>query len=262
MLVNIASWNVNSVRLRLELIRKFTNEFGIDILCLQECKCTNFDLPYEEIRSIGYDFIYYNGQKSYNGVAILSKIPLERIISYDLCERGDARHICCSTKEGIRIHNFYVPAGGDEPNASTNLKFDYKLKYLEEMRRIFLQHRSERTIILGDFNVAPYEIDVWSHKQLLNVVSHTTVETDKLKQLMTDCGFKDVIREYFPFGKLYSWWSYRAKDWDKSDRGRRLDHLWASNDILERFSSCSIEREVRSWVRPSDHAPIISSFEL
>ena len=115
---------------------------------------------------------------------------------------------------------------------------------------------------MGDFNVAPLEEDVWSHKQLENVVSHTKVETDSLKSILKICGFKDVIREHFQDMKLYSWWSYRARDWDKSNRGRRLDHLWASNDIAAAFLSCSIEREVRSWQPPSDHVPIIATLNL
>ncbi len=262
MSLKIASWNINSIRIRLQLIQKFTKEFGIDILCLQECKCTNYDMPYQAIKKMGYEYIYYNGQKGYNGVAILSKLELREIASYDFLGRGEARHICCATNEGIFIHNFYVPAGGDEPDPIKNIKFDYKLKYLEAMKQKFSEKNLERTIILGDFNVAPLEIDVWSHKQLLNIVSHTKVETDSLKDIMKECDFKDVIRSWFPDIKLYSWWSYRSKDWNKSDRGRRLDHFWASSDLIERFSACSVERKVRSWHQPSDHVPLIATLEL
>ena len=143
-----------------------------------------------------------------------------------------------------------------------NTSYDKLAKYLEEMKKKFLEEDLKKTIILGDFNVAPLEEDVWSHKQLENVVSHTKVETDSLKSILKVCGFKDVIRENFQDIKLYSWWSYRARDWDKSNRGRRLDHLWASNDIAAAFLSCSIEREVRSWQPPSDHVPIIATINL
>tara|TARA_B100000579_G_C22630004_1_gene756125 strand:+ start:164 stop:826 length:663 start_codon:yes stop_codon:yes gene_type:complete len=219
-------------------------------------------MPYEELKKIGYKYIYYNGQKSYNGVAILSNLELKKFFSYDFLGKGEARHICGVTKENINFHNFYVPAGGDEPDPVKNIKFEYKLKYLEEMKKKFLEEDLKKTIILGDFNVAPLEEDVWSHKQLENVVSHTKVETDSLRSILKVCGFKDVIREHFQDIKLYSWWSYRARDWDKSNRGRRLDHLWASNDIAAAFLSCSIEREVRSWQPPSDHVPIIATLNL
>ena len=259
MQLRLASWNINSIRLRLESVKKLTEEFNIDVLCLQECKCTNNDMPYEDIKKIGYSHIYYNGQKSYNGVATLSRFQLKEIESFDFCKKGEARHICCQTKGGIIIHNFYVPAGGDEPDPLRNEKFDYKLKFLSEMKQKFYGKNIKKTIILGDFNVAPFEEDVWSHKKLQNVVSHTKVETDTVKDLMYTCNFKDVVRLYYPNIKLYSWWSYRAKDWNKSDKGRRLDHLWTSSDLAGKFSSCSIERKVRSWDKPSDHAPLIST---
>ena len=262
MSIRIASWNINSIRRRLKLIHKLKKEFSIDILFLQECKCTENDMPYEDLKKIGYKYIYYNGQKSYNGVAILSNLELKKFFSYDFLGKGEARHICGVTKENINFHNFYVPAGGDEPDPVKNIKFEYKLKYLGEMKKKFLEEDLKKTIILGDFNVAPLEEDVWSHKQLENVVSHTKVETDSLKSILKVCGFKDVIREHFQDIKLYSWWSYRARDWDKSNRGRRLDHLWASNDIATAFLSCSIEREVRSWQPPSDHVPIIATLNL
>ena len=260
--INIASWNINSIRLRLPLITKFVKEKEIDILCLQECKCTNFDFPYTDIKDLGFSHIYYNGQKSYNGVAILSNMQLKQVETLNFCEKTDARHIACSFGDNIIIHNFYIPAGGDEPDPQINEKFQYKLQYLDEMKNVFSKNRLEKTIILGDLNIAPYENDVWSHKQLLNVVSHTKVETDKLLEVMDAGGFNDIVRNFFPNEELFSWWSYRSKDWERSNRGRRLDHFWASKDIAKNFLSCSIFKEARSWEKPSDHVPVLGIYDL
>ncbi len=261
MIIKLASWNINSIRLRIGLIEKFSNEFEIDILCLQECKCEEKDMPYEALKKIGYGYIYYRGQKSYNGVVILSKFELKREECFDFCSTNEARHICCSTKEGIHIHNFYVPAGGNDPNPKSP-KFDYKLKFLDAINSTFSDKKTSKTIILGDFNVAPYPIDVWSHQQMKNVVSHTEIETKKLKYLIETVGFKDVIREHMPGKKLYSWWSYRSRDWRKSNRGRRLDHIFSSHDIMGDFLSASVEKEIRDWFKPSDHVPVIATINV
>ena len=260
--ISIVSWNINSIRLRLPLIAEFLKGQEVDILCLQECKCTNSDFPYDEIKALGFGYIYYNGQKSYNGVAILSKIPLKEVGSFNFCEKMEARHIACAFENTTIIHNFYIPAGGDEPDPKTNEKFRYKLQYLDEMKDIFSKKKVEKTILLGEFNIAPHANDVWSHKQLLNVVSHTKLETDSLLELMLSGGFKDVVRDFSPNAELFSWWSYRAKDWKKSNRGRRLDHFWASSDIMTNFLSCCIFKEARSWGKPSDHVPVLATYKL
>ena len=244
------------------LIADFVKGKKIDILCLQECKCSNSDFPYDEIKALGFNHVYYNGQKSYNGVAILSSVQLTQLESFNFCEKTEARHIACSFEDNITIHNFYIPAGGDEPDPQINEKFHYKLQYLDEMKNLFSRNSVEKTIMLGDFNIAPCENDVWSHKQLLNVVSHTKVESHKLLELMVSGGFNDVVRQFFPNEQLFSWWSYRAKDWEKSNRGRRLDHFWASKDITKNFTSCSILKETRSWERPSDHVPVSAIYSL
>jgi exodeoxyribonuclease-3 len=168
------------------------------------------------------------GQKGYNGVAILSKLPLEDAGHRDFCEKGDARHVAARLENGTTIHNFYVPAGGDEPDREKNPKFGHKLDFLTEMRDWFRDTRPEKSILVGDLNIAPREDDVWSHKQLLKVVSHTPIEVEHLGDTQEAGGWVDVTRADIPDGLLYSWWSYRAKDWDAADKGRRLDHIWAS----------------------------------
>lgn len=258
----LATWNINSVRLREALVCKLMAEEGPDILCLQECKSPVDKIPREEFAALGYGHMVARGQKGYNGVAILSKQPIEDAGEQDFASLGHARHVAGRLENGVVIHNFYVPAGGDVPDRAKNEKFGQKLDYLTEMRDWFRDSRPEKAILVGDLNIAPREDDVWSHKQLLKVVSHTPVEVDHLGQVMEAGGWSDVTRNDIPDGQLYSWWSYRAKDWDAADKGRRLDHVWASADIREAAHSSRILRAARGWEKPSDHAPVFASFDL
>jgi exodeoxyribonuclease-3 len=227
----LATWNINSVRLRADLVVKLLTEEAPDVLCLQECKSPVDKIPAEVFAAAGYGHMVARGQKGYNGVAILSKLPLEDAGHRDFCEKGDARHVSARLENGTTIHNFYVPAGGDEPDREKNPKFGHKLDFLTEMRDWFRDTRPEKAILVGDLNIAPREDDVWSHKQLLKVVSHTPIEVEHLGDTQEAGGWVDVTRADIPDGLLYSWWSYRAKDWEAADKGRRLDHIWASPDI-------------------------------
>lgn len=130
------------------------------------------------------------------------------------------------------------------------------------MRDIFAGQKPARSILVGDLNIAPREDDVWSHKQLLKIVSHTPIEVDHLNDVMAAGDWVDVTRQDIPDGLLYSWWSYRAKDWDAADKGRRLDHIWATLDIAGQASGSRILRDVRGWEQPSDHAPVFATFDL
>lgn len=159
----------------------------------------------------------------------------------------------------ILLHNFYVPAGGDEPDPVINAKFKHKLGFIDEMNNVRAGFDGESaSILVGDLNIAPLEHDVWSHKQLLNVVSHTPIETAGLEAMRTGSGWADLMRHNVPYEqKLYTWWSYRAQDWAASDRGRRLDHIWSSPNMIGNLSEIEILREARGWDRPSDHVPVI-----
>jgi len=168
------------------------------------------------------------GQKGYNGVVILSRLPIRDVGHRDFCQKGDARHAAAQLENGVTIHNYYIPAGGDEPDRQTNEKFGHKLDFLTEMRDWFTQEPPSKSILVGDLNIAPREDDVWSHKQLLKVVSHTPIEVEHLTAAQDAGAWVDVTRKDIPEGQLYSWWSYRAKDWDNADKGRRLDHVWAT----------------------------------
>ncbi len=263
---SLATWNINSVRLRLKLVESFLDEYQPDVLCLQEIKCQNDQFPYKAFRKIGYEHMVVHGQKGYHGVATLSKHPIHESHSRDYCEMGDTRHICTNHDFGggkINLHNFYVPAGGDEPNPDKNPNFAHKLQFLDEMRQLTAIQDGTSSVLVGDLNIAPLENDVWSHKQLLKVVSHTPVETDGLTELMNNGGWQDLIRQHIPAEeKIFTWWSYRARDWDVSDRGRRLDHIWSAPDVAEKLNNIQVLREARGWEKPSDHVPVIATFDI
>lgn len=259
---SLATWNINSVRLRADLVLRLLAEDAPDVLCLQECKSPVEKMPLELFAAAGYGHVVARGQKGYNGVAILSRLPLIDAGQRDFCGKGDARHVAARLENGVTIHNVYVPAGGDEPDRTINEKFGHKLDFLTEMRDWFGADAPGKSILVGDLNIAPREDDVWSHKQLLSVVSHTPIEVEHLGQAQEAGGWIDVTRADIPAGLLYSWWSYRAQDWDAADRGRRLDHVWASRDIANAAHGSRIRRDVRGWDRPSDHVPVFATFDL
>jgi len=258
----LATWNINSVRLREGLVCKLLEEEGPDILCLQECKSPVEKIPTEGFAALGYTHMVARGQKGYNGVAILSKLPLEDMGDMDFAGLGHARHVAARLGNGTVIHNFYVPAGGDKPDRAVNEKFGQKLDYLTEMRDWFRNEQFEKSILVGDLNIAPREDDVWNHKQLLRVVSHTPIEVAHLADTQEAGKWVDITRKDIPEGNLYSWWSYRSPDWDNADKGRRLDHIWATPDIANASHGSRIRRDVRGWPQPSDHAPVFATFDL
>lgn len=260
--MKITTWNINSVRLRMPLVAHFLKSRAPDILCLQETKCRDAEFPHKDFHALGYRHIVINGQKGYHGVAIVSKSPLRLIEKRDFCEKGDARHISAEVESGngpLTLHNFYVPAGGDEPDRDINPKFGHKLDFLDEMRDWIKKEKiaKGRVVLVGDLNIAPLEHDVWSHKALLKVVSHTPVEVEKLTAVFSAGKWIDALRHFVPAEeKLYTWWSYRAADWAASDRGRRLDHILVSDELGGALSRLEILKEARGWERPSDHVPV------
>src|SRR3954452_9474658 len=226
--LKIASWNINSVRARTALVERLIREQQPDILCLQETKVLDSIFPSDLFNKQGYKHQQLNGQRMHHGVAILSRIPLKDPGKHDWQDNGEARHIGVRLESGIRLENVYIPAGGDIPDRAVNSKFGQKLDFIERMT-LWSEACPCPTIMVGDFNVAPLECDVWSHKQLLNVVSHTPVEVEALTKLQASNGWVDLGRHFHPApGRLHTWWSYRSPDWTKNDRGRRLDHMWAT----------------------------------
>lgn len=261
--MKITTWNINSVRLRIDQVTRFLAAENPDVLCLQEIKCLEDNFPTKAFQKAGYEHLAISGQAGYHGVAIASKLPLKKIEIRRFCGKEDCRHVAASLPGGIRIHNFYIPAGGDEPDPKVNEKFAHKLKFLDEATQWFSELGPRaKTVAVGDFNIAPHENDVWSHKQLLKVVSHTPIEVEKLAAMQASHNWVDVARELIPDEeKLASWWSYRAKDWRKSNRGRRLDHIWVSPALKNAAlaggrDAFQIHDTARDWERPSDHAPV------
>jgi len=271
MQLKITTWNINSVRLRIDLVAKFLKAARPDVICLQETKCPDDAFPLKRFARLGYEHVALYGQKGYHGVVIASRLPFESHERADFCGKTDCRYVTATLGEraGLRdpiaLHNFYVPAGGDIPDPDANPKFAHKLAFLDEMRDSIRLRPGEkdRAILVGDLNVAPREHDVWSHRQMLKVVSHTPVECEKLDAAIAAGNWVDVMRAHTPEpAKLYTWWSYRAQDWAASNRGRRLDHVWTSPQLADRVSSIAIEKGARGWERPSDHVPVTATLEV
>lgn len=260
--MRLITWNINSVRARLGIVEQLIKTYDPDVLCLQETKVQDHMFPTGFFEDMGLPHLAIHGQKSHHGVATASKMPIDDQYKIDWCQKGDARHVAIKINGAPTIHNFYVPAGGDEPNPDVNDKFAHKLDFVAEMTS-WSADLTDDSILVGDLNIAPYEDDVWNHKQLLKVVSHTPVETDGMLKLMEAHGWVDVMREFVPAPeKLYSWWSYRARDWSAADKGRRLDHVWVSPSLKAKPVRMEVLRDARGWEKPSDHAPVMVDFEF
>jgi exodeoxyribonuclease-3 len=268
MRLRIATWNVNSVRLRAEQIARFVAEQAPDVLCLQEIKCRDGEFPTQALVDVGLGHLAIKGQKGWHGVAIASRLPIEPGPMLEVCRRSEARAVSAIVA-GVEIQNFYIPAGGDLPDRTQNDKFDHKLEFYERLTaEMARRDPSKPLVIAGDLNVAPGEHDVWNHRYMSKVVSHTPIELEAMAALKASLGFTDLVREAVPEPeKLFSWWSYRAADFRKSNRGLRLDHLWISPGLKEaafRLGAVAarVHDDVREWDRPSDHAPVSADLHL
>jgi exodeoxyribonuclease-3 len=262
MTLSIASLNINSVRARPHLVERLLAGRRIDILCLQETKCADGDFPRGLFERLGLPNLHLNGQRMHHGVAIASRMPLEDAERHNWHDNPEARHVGVRLPQGIVLHNVYVPAGGDIPDRTANPKFGQKLDFLARMTDWSGGNR-EPAILVGDLNIAPLPDDVWDHRALLDVVSHTPVEVEALEALRTSHGWVDLGRHFVPAPeRLYTWWSYRAQDWAASNRGRRLDHVWCSPELLGTARGVETLVEARGWERPSDHVPLIAQFDL
>lgn len=260
--LKMITWNINSVRVRLLHLKRVIEKYSPDLICLQETKVNNDQFPKDEIKSIGYNFFYLNGIPSYNGVSIISKINSKKSEIIKWCNQDDGRHIE-GLFQGLTIHNFYVPAGGELPDPKINIKFAHKLRFLDELKSWSISRKFKKTIICGDFNIAPHEDDVWSHKQLINTISHTQIEREKLNSIKNSGDWIDVVREKISSNQnLFTWWSYRSKNFKKNNRGRRLDHIWISKDLNKHIQKVKIIESTREWNKPSDHVPIFLEIKI
>jgi len=268
MQLRVATWNINSVRLRAEQVTRFVAEQAPDILCLQEIKCREGEFPRQAFIDMGLPHLAISGQKGWHGGAIASRLPFEAAPVLDVCREGHAR-VVGVVVEGVEIQNFYIPAGGDIPDRVENPKFDHKLDFFERLTALVAARDPKAPLLIaGDLNVAPGEFDVWNHKYMSRIVSHTPIEVETMERLRAAGSFIDLMREARPNPeKLASWWSYRAADFRASNRGLRLDHLWITPGLKAAARragvvSARIHDDVRAWERPSDHAPVTADLAL
>jgi exodeoxyribonuclease III len=262
--MRIATWNINSVRLRFPIVKRLLQKHKVDVLCLQETKSPDEFFPLDDFKAIGYEHVHFHGMKSYNGVAIISRIPLSSHEIHHRCNKQDCRHIAATLPNGAELHCVYIPAGGDIPDPAVNDKFKHKLDFVDELRDWWPSARSAKKpmILVGDLNIAPLETDVWSHKQLLKIVSHTPIEVEKFTAMQKSIGWVDAVRHFVPEQeKLFTWWSYRNQDWRLSNRGRRLDHIWVTKPLEKTLKRAEVIMDARDWPTPSDHVPVIVDFE-
>lgn len=256
--MKIATWNVNSINVRMPQLLGWLETADIDVICFQETKTVDENFPLEAIRQAGYD-AEFMGQKSYNGVAIISKFPITDVQKNFLDDDDESpKRLIAGTINGIRIVNTYIPNG-------TELwtdKFTFKLDWLQRLRRFFDETCSiERDVLLcGDFNVAPDEIDVWSVPACEGKLHFSKPERAALHHVK-QWGFVDVFRQMNPDLQEFSWWNYREGAWQRN-RGLRIDHIWTSPSLAAKCTECYIDKAPRALEKPSDHAPVVASFDL
>jgi len=265
--LRIVTWNINSVRLRSSLLAGLVRDLAPDVICLQETKCPDEFFPHEGTDALGFPHRAVRGMKGYNGVAILSRVPFRvRHDDPDWCGKGDCRHlgVDLDVPGGLELHDFYVPAGGDIADRALNPKFAHKLDFIAEATAWNrARGPARRAMMLGDLNIAPLDDDVCRHKQLVKVVFHTPVEVEALLEWQRAGAWHDAIRHFVPPPeKVYTWWSYRARDWEAADRGRRLDHVWVSGDLVPNLRRHQILKPARGWTQSSDHVPVLVELAL
>lgn len=256
-MLRVASWNVNSVRSRLDSIARWLDSAAPDVLLLQETKVEDGLFPAGEFESRGYR-LELSGQKALNGVAIASRVPLldvRRGLASGFLD--DQKRLISCRCAGVRIVNAYVPNGGD-PSLD---RFLHKLEFLDQLLSDCLEMaRSGQVLVCGDFNAAPGPDDVYDPEALDGSIGYHPEERSRLRSFL-DSGFVDLLRRFVPEGKAYSWWDYRSGGFQKN-RGMRLDHMLATAGLAEACRNFGIDRDVRGWDRPSDHAPLVADFDI
>ena len=259
--MRIASWNVNSVRTRLEQVRSWLEQEHPEVLCLQETKVEDALFPGTAFEALGYRWAI-SGQKAYNGVAILSRLPLDDVqIGFeallpgdgDAAELGQQKRVISALIEGVRVLNLYVPNG----SSLTSEKYPYKLSWLACLRRYLavLQQQGDPLVMVGDFNIAPEARDIHDPERLTGGIMASEPERQALAAALGD-RLQDAFRVFEPASGHWSWWDYRSGAWE-TNRGWRIDHIYLSDDLLPCATGCVIDRGPRGNVQPSDHAPVV-----
>ena len=257
----IGTWNVNSIRTRLDQVKEWLQENQPDVLCLQETKVDDSLFPQKEFIDVGYNVSFY-GQKAYNGVAILSKHHLEDIkfgfngeftheSSDNLFE--EQKRIISAVINEIRIVNVYVPNG----SSLSSDKYAYKLKWLQLLNQYLAKHKkyNEPLCLLGDFNIALEDNDIHNPKRLTGGIMASKEERKQLKSII-EGSFQDAFRLFEQGNNNWTWWDYRTGGWER-DTGWRIDHIYLSEDLIRRAKGCKIHKNVRGNLKPSDHAPVV-----
>ncbi len=261
--MKIATWNVNSIRTRQQIVIDWLTKNPVDVLCLQETKVQDHQFPRSPFEELGYN-IYISGQKSYNGVAIFSLSSLTDVslgfepIVGDIGQEFDLqKRVISGVFDKIRIVNLYVPNG----SAIGTEKYEYKLnwfKVLREYLKILIEQQSTEICICGDFNVAPEDKDIYTSKGREKHIMSSPVEREAL-QAVLQLGLQDAFRKFTTDGEHYSWWDYRAAGFVRN-RGWRIDHHYLTPKLYKRATRCWIDIEPRKLEKPSDHAPVIVEF--
>ncbi|MGB5178457.1 MAG: exodeoxyribonuclease III [Gammaproteobacteria bacterium] len=255
--MKIATWNVNSLKVRLPHVLDWLAATDVDILCLQETKTLDENFPVDELSAAGYQVVY-SGQKTYNGVAIISKQQATDILT-DIPGLDDPqRRILCATIDGIRVLDLYV-VNGQEVGSE---KYAHKLHWLEQIAEFINSqlHLHERFVVVGDFNIAPEDRDVYDPEAWHERILCSTPERQALQRII-DLGLVDTFRLFDQPDNSYSWWDYRAAAF-RRNHGLRIDLILASQSLRGNCSACVIDKEPRSLERPSDHAPVVAEFNL
>ena len=258
--MKIATWNINGINSRLDQVLRWAAAVQPDIFCLQETKTVDARFPTVRIRSIGYDHIEIYGEKSYNGVAIISKYPLTKVAKGFPKDAEDApRRLIAATANGVRIVNTYFPHG----TKIGSDKFRFKIDWVDRLRKYFDKHHKadELVLLCGDTNITPHEMDLWNVRYWATRM-HFTKEEREIFQKLKKWGFVDVFRQINDQPGEYTWWdTFRASSFPKN-RGLRLDHIWASPPLADLCIDCWVDREPRGWDHPSDHARVVAEFAI
>lgn len=258
--MKIATWNINSIKSRLQHVLNWSERNRPDVLCLQETKCADDKFPKKKLRAAGFEHQAYFGETAYHGVATLSRFPIQDLQkNFPDDDESSQRRLLSSTINGIRIVNVYAPHGtklGTE-------RYQFKLDWLQRLRSYFDTNfdTSEGVLLCGDLNVAPHELDVWKIALWKNKLHFTKAERESIRHLK-QWGFIDVFRQINGDIKEFSWWDYfhpHSFEWDK---GLRLDHIWTSPPLSERCTDCWIDKAPRALDHPSDHAPVVAEFRI
>ncbi len=254
--MKIATWNVNSLKVRLPHLLTWLGDNPVDVLCLQETKLTDDKFPAEAINEAGYQVVF-SGQKTYNGVAILSRHPISDVVKNNPRFPDEQQRILAATIEGVRFICAYVPNG----QSVDSDKYSYKLAWLAALRDWLAEevaaHAEQGLAILGDYNIAPADQDVHDPAAWAGQVLCSDKERAALTAL-TDLGLTDSFRMFPQQDKSFSWWDYRMLGYQKN-KGLRIDHILLSEALRKRCVSCAIDRVPRKWAQPSDHAPVVAT---